>query len=131
MKILVIGTDPPCVRCRRTSELAREVAQQLAPKVEVEHVSLDSEEAGKYGKIGTAHDIADLAKMSFDREKIHELAQVWSKELDSELMPYKDRAEEVGYLMTPVLVINGKVKAMGFVPDKEKIREWIEAELRF
>jgi hypothetical protein len=32
--------------------------------------------------------------------------------------------------MTPILVINGKVKAMGFVPDKEKIREWIEAELR-
>ena len=118
MKILVIGTDPPCVRCRRTSELAREVAQQLAPEVEVEHVSLDSEEARKYGKVGTAHDIA-------------ELAQVWSKELDSELMPYKDKAEEMGYLMTPVLVVNGQVKATGFVPDKEKIREWVETELKF
>ncbi len=131
MEILVIGTEPPCVRCRRTFELAREVAQQLATEVEVRHVSLDSEEAKRYGKIGTAHDIADLAKMSFDREKIKKLAQVWSRELDNELMPYKGKAEEMGYLMTPVLVVNGQVKAMGFVPDKEKIREWIETELRF
>lgn len=46
-------------------------------------------------------------------------------------MPYKDKAEEMGYLMTPVLVVNGQVKAMGFVPDKEKIREWVETELKF
>ena len=130
MEILVIGTEPPCVRCQRTFKLAEEVAQQLAVGIKVRKVSLHSEEAKKYGKVGTAHDIAEVAKMTFDEEKIKRLVQVWSRELDSELMRYKEKAEGMGYLMTPVLLINGQVKAMGFVPDKEKIREWIESELR-
>jgi hypothetical protein len=32
--------------------------------------------------------------------------------------------------MTPVLVINAQVKASGYVPKKEKIREWVKSELK-
>jgi hypothetical protein len=32
--------------------------------------------------------------------------------------------------MTPVLVINGEVKSMDYVPSKEEIRAWIEIELK-
>ena len=44
-------------------------------------------------------------------------------------MPIKERAKEEGYLMTPVLVVGGKIKSMDYVPEKEKIKEWIESEL--
>lgn len=129
MEILVIGAEPPCVRCQRAFQLAEEVAQQLTVDIKVRKVSVNSEEAKKYGKVVTAHDIAVQSKMTMDTEKLRGLIQVWSKELDNELMRYKEKAEEMGYLMTPVLLINGQVKAMGFVPDKEKIREWVESEL--
>jgi len=132
MEILVIGTEPPCVRCQRTFQLAEEVAQQLAADIKVRKVTVNSEEAKKYGKVVTASDIVKLTNMTVntaDREKIQKLIQVWSKELDNELMRFKEKAEEMGYLMTPVLLINGRVRAMGFVPDKEKIREWVESEL--
>jgi thiol-disulfide isomerase/thioredoxin len=133
MEILVIGTEPPCVRCQRAFQLAEEVAQQLAVDIKVRKISFNSEEAKKYGKVVTGHDIAVQAKMTVDtadRGEMQRLVQVWSKELDDKLMPYKEKAEEMGYLMTPVLLMNGKVKAMGFVPDKEQILEWAESELR-
>jgi len=46
------------------------------------------------------------------------------------LTPPVKKAEEKGYLMTPVLIINGQVKATGYVPRKEKIQEWVKSELR-
>ena len=133
MEILVIGTEPPCVRCQRVFQLAEEVAQQLAAEIKVRKIPLSSEEAKKYGKVVTASDIVKQSNITVDtadREKIQKLVQVWSKELDNELMRFKEKAEEMGYLMTPVLLIDGRVKAMGFVPDKEQILEWAESELR-
>ncbi|MBC7324757.1 MAG: TM0996/MTH895 family glutaredoxin-like protein [Moorella sp. (in: Bacteria)] len=35
---------------------------------------------------------------------------------------------DYGVVMTPGLVINGKVKVAGQVPDKEEIKQWIAAE---
>lgn len=35
---------------------------------------------------------------------------------------------DYGVVMTPGLVINGKVKVAGRVPDKEEIKQWIAAE---
>ena len=129
MEILIIGASPPCVRCIRLFQLAKQLAQQIEAGITVRKIPLNSSEAKRYGKIGTAHDIAELAKMAFDMEHIEALARTWSKELDDELMKYKERAEDIGYLMTPVLIINGRVKTMGFVPEAEKIRDWIESEL--
>jgi len=129
MDILIIGVEPPCVRCHRTVQLVTEAAQQFGNKIEIKKISLHSEEAKQYGKIVTPHDIGELTGLTVDENKIRELAKTWSKELDNELMPCKEKAEEIGYLMTPVLIINGQVKSMGFVPDKEKIQEWIKFEL--
>ena len=126
MEILVIGTEPPCVRCQRTFNFAEEVAQQLVDETKVRKISLNSEEAKKYGKVGTAHDIAEVAKMTFDEGKIERLAQVWSRELDDELMPYKEKTEEMGYLMTPVLLINGQVKGMGLFLIKKNLENGLK-----
>ena len=38
------------------------------------------------------------------------------------MMPCARKAEENGWLMTPVLIIDDKVAFMGSVPDKEDIR---------
>ena len=130
MEILVIGVEPPCVRCQRVLQLANDVSQQLAPEINVRKISVNSEEAKKYGKVVTPHDMAELTEIEFDIEKIRKTGQVWSRELDNYFMPHKEKAEEMGYLMTPVLLINGNVKAMGFVPSREEIQEWIESELK-
>jgi hypothetical protein len=31
--------------------------------------------------------------------------------------------------MTPVLIVNGKIRSMDYVPEKEIIKEWVESEL--
>jgi hypothetical protein len=129
MEILIIGASPPCVRCLRLFQLAKKLVQQIEAGITVRKIPLNSSEAKKYGKVGTAHNIAELAKMTFDTEHIDALARTWSKELDDELMKYKEKAEEMDYLMTPVLIINGQVKTMGFVPEEEEIRHWIQNEL--
>lgn len=46
--IIVIGTDPPCARCRATEKLVSEVVKELGLNLEVRHISILSEEASKY-----------------------------------------------------------------------------------
>jgi len=129
MEILIIGTEPPCVRCGRVFELVREVADEMEGEgVMVRKISYESEEAKHYGKVGTAHDIAEWASVPIDIDKLTKMAGVWSEELEKELMPYKDKAEALGYLMTPVLAINGRLKVIGVVPSKNEIRELIRQE---
>jgi hypothetical protein len=40
--------------------------------------------------------------------------------LDELLMPLAKKAGEMGFLITPVVVIDGKVAFMGYVPSREK-----------
>ena len=51
------------------------------------------------------------------------------KELDEVLSPVRLRAEQLGYLMTPVVVVNDRVKSAGYVPSLQEMREWVTAEL--
>jgi len=130
MKITVIGVVPPCPRCKLIYDLAVEVASELGIEVEMKKIAYDSEEAKRYGKVGTAHDIAEWANMEMDWSKIREIvSEGWSKELDDFFMPCAKRAEEEGWLMTPVLLIDGKVAFMGYVPGKEDINVAIQAAL--
>ena len=130
MKITVIGVVPPCPRCKRIYDLAEEVTNELGVEVEMKKIAYDSEEAQRYGKVGTAHDIAEWAKMEIDWSKIREIVtEGWSKELDDFMIPCTRRAEEEGWLMTPVLLIDGKVAFMGYVPRKEDIKVAIQKVL--
>jgi len=128
MKITVIGVVPPCPRCKHIYDLAVEAAEELGVKVEMKKIAYDSEEAKKYGKVGTAHHIAEWAKMEMDWNKIKEIiSESWSKQLDDFLMPCKEKAGEEGWLMTPVLIIDDKVAFSGYVPRKEDIKEAIQS----
>jgi hypothetical protein len=147
MEIVVIGTEPPCVRCQTTYKRAKEVAQQLPGEIEVRKVAIHSAEAEKYGKVESGHGIAEdgniqpdvdsmkklleeLDKLTSNEEENENLIDARLQELEKVLTPIQDKAKELGYLMTPVLVVNGQVKSMNHVPSKEEIQGWIEIELR-
>lgn len=147
MEIVVIGTEPPCIRCHTTFKRAKEVAQQFPQKIEVKKAAIHTKEAEKYGKVEAGHGIEvagnvkpDFEKMikllreldglKADEDKNEDLIDAKLKELEKVLQPVKDKAKELGYLMTPVLVVNGRVKSADYVPSKEEIRAWIEIELK-
>jgi len=147
MEIIVIGTEPPCIRCNTTFRRAEEVARQFPLKIEVKKVAIHTKEAEKYGKVEGGHVIGEVGKVKPDFEKmvklLRELDELKAdetkneilidsklKELEKTLEPVKKKAKELGYLMTPVLVINSEVKSMDYVPSKEEIRAWIEIELK-
>jgi hypothetical protein len=148
IEIVVIGPEPPCVRCLNLHKFAKDAAG-LFPKenVEVRKIFSHSEEAAKYGRVEGGHSIAEREKVHADGSTLHKLmgeiddlertgadvpGMIEGKlgEIDSALMPVRQKAEEIGSLMTPVLVMNGEVKSTGYVPRREQIREWIESELK-
>lgn len=145
MEIVVIGTEPPCIRCHTTFKRAREVAQQFSGDIEVKKAAIHTEEAEKYGKVEAGHGIGEagnikpdvekmgrlmreLEELKTNEEKNESLIDVKLKELDVVLQPVKEKAKALGYLMTPVLIVNGQVKSADYVPSKEEIRAWIEIE---
>ena len=48
MKILIFGTTPPCAKCKRAEEIARQVAERVGG-VEVEKHDALSAEGDRYG----------------------------------------------------------------------------------
>jgi len=147
MEIVIIGTEPPCIRCHTTFKRAKEVAQQFPGKIDVKKVAIHTKEAEKYGKVEAGHGIEvagnvkpdfekmiklmrELDELKADEEKNESLIDARLKELEKVLAPVKEKAKELGFLMTPVLVINGRVKSMDYVPSKEEIKAWIKIESR-
>lgn len=147
VNILVIGPEPPCIRCLNTYRFAKEVSEEFSgTSIEVRRIHSQSEEAQKYGRVEGGHDVAQREKVKVDIKKLVSLvgeAESLEKEegskdeilenklgeIDTVLAPLIQKADEIGSLMTPVLVINGKVKSSGTVPRKEQIRKWILNEL--
>lgn len=147
MEIIVIGTEPPCIRCHTTFKRAREVSERFSQEIAVRKIAIHSAEAEKYGKVEAGHGIQEASNVKPDFEKMVNLLKELDelklnedeneslidgrlKDLETVLAPVKEKAREMGYLMTPVLVIDGQVKSMDYVPSKEEIRAWIELELK-
>jgi hypothetical protein len=146
VEIVVIGPEPPCVRCLNLFKFAKDAAAQFPKEnIEVRKIFSHTEEAARYGRVEGGHAIAGREQVKTDGQRMQQLmgevAELEHKanesaieaklgEIDETLAPVRKKAEEVGSLMTPVLVINGTVKSSGYVPRKEQIREWIEGELR-
>jgi hypothetical protein len=130
MKITIIGVVPPCPRCQRIYDLTVEAFNELGAQAEIKKIAYDSDEAKQFGKVGTAHDIAEWAQMKIEWSKIWDIAaEGWSPELDNLMMPCKEKAELENWLMTPVLLIEDKVAVMGYVPNKEFIKSTIKNNL--
>ena len=52
-------------------------------------------------------------------------AKHWSPEFDEALRPCQEKAEFVGLLMTPIVVVQGEVKHQGSVPSIEQLKLWL------
>ena len=131
MKITVIGVVPTCPRCKHMYDLEVEAAEELGIEISMSKIAYDTDEAQKHGKVGTAHHIAEWAEMEMDWSKVREIiSEEWSQDLDEFLMPCTRKAEERGWLMTSVLLIDGKVAFSGYVPKKEAMKEVLAKEAR-
>ena len=146
MEVIVIGPEPSCIRCQTALKRAKEAAQEFSNEVVVKKIAVDSEEARQYGWTESGHVIAEVEGVKHDHEKIQELrskvegegselkdAQLVNsvmEEIEKEITMIKVTAKKRGYLMTPVVVINGKVKSAGEVPEKEELLKWMEAEFK-
>ena len=73
MEIIVIGTEPPCIRCSTTYKRAKEVARQFSENIEVQKVAIHSEEAARYGKVESGHGIGEAGKVKPDIEGMKRL----------------------------------------------------------
>lgn len=149
--IIVIGTQPPCPRCKLLTEIVKREAKQLKLNADIKHIAYTSDEAANTARDqglipGTAKDVAKILGEEIDFEGMsrmsHKLDPDFLTNLDEHLKPleglfkevsimdewlrsYENRAKGVGILMTPVLIINGEVKHTGSVPKLSKIIEWL------
>lgn len=144
--IVIIGTHPPCPRCRLLTNVVTAKVNAIGLDTEVRHLSYTDEEAREFARAlglepGTAKDVAKRNNVEIDMQKIAKLIQngvpdpdceyrdyndcKWSYALDELLRPFENKAKDVGILMTPVLIINGHVKHNGSVPRLSKIEEWL------
>lgn len=148
--IIVIGTIPPCPRCKLLTKVVSAKVKELGLNAEVRHLSYTDEESKDFAKImgleaGTAKDVAKKLNIEIDVDKITKLINNktlkqnyeykeynncnWSYELDEFLRPYEKRAKEAGILMTPVLIIDGIIKHQGSIPNLSNLEKWL-LELR-
>ncbi len=146
-QVIIIGTRPPCPRCKLLGEAAQALVAELGQEARVEHYSYTDPEAVDIARkeglqAGTAKDVARLLSLSLDiaafsqiignkareenREYLPYNSGSWSKEMDEFLYPYQEKAAQAGILMTPVLVIDGIVRHSGSVPRLAQLKQWIE-----
>jgi hypothetical protein len=129
MEIIIIGTEPPCPRCRETYERVKKAAEGIEPKPGIRKIVYSSDEAQRVGRIGTGHEIAEWAGIEIDWEEVRTLASgEWTQALDDFLRPLADEAKRKGWIMTPVVVIDGIVVHFGYVPEMDKIRSWFSVK---
>jgi len=146
-EVWIIGVDPPCSRCDLARQRVERLAKEAKSPVHVRHLIYTDQEACEFGKsigkeLGTAKDVSQRAGVELDWEHIHTIyenppshpedfdiidgpARLWSPELDKALRPCQEKAESVGLLMTPIVIVDGQVKHHGSVPSIDQLRSWL------
>ncbi len=144
--IVIIGVEPPCPRCKLLGRIIDAKVEELNIVAEVSHLAYTHPEARRiansFGLVsGTAKDVSGKIQIPIDSEKISTAKNSkiihpdydfsvynncnWTFELDEVLRLFENRANEVGIMMTPVLIINGELKHQGSVPSLNEINEWL------
>lgn len=146
-EIWIIGVDPPCPRCDLTKKRAERLANETGRSVNVRNLIYSSLEAREFARsigkeTGTAKDVVRKAGVEIDWDHVSAVyrdpptqpddidlvdgpARHWSPEFDEALRPCQEKAESVGLLMTPIVVVDGEVKHHGSVPSIEALSSWI------
>jgi glutaredoxin len=142
--IIIIGTEPPCPRCKLLTKILTDKVKELEINAIVHHAVYTDPEAGEFaGQLGlvpgTSSSVAKRMNVeidnsrkiipNFDSEFNTEYEDYfftnWSYELDEHLRIYENNAKELGILMTPSLIINGELKHSGSVPRLSQITAWL------
>ena len=150
-EIWIIGTEPPCPRCDYLTRMVKDIVTTAGVPASVRHLSYTCDEARQFAaslglKSGTAKDVARIAAVDVDWNRIHALidgpdeqktadressccptaATKWSPALDEALRPCEQIARKAGILMTPALVLGGRLFHQGSVPDRRRVNAWIQ-----
>jgi hypothetical protein len=147
-EIWIIGTDPPCPRCDTLTRMVTDIVAASERSIPVRHLACTEDAAREFAaslglEPGTAKDVARKAAIAMDWDGVYRLidapgketprdnccptaATRWSPALDEALRPCQDAAEKAGVLMTPVLVLAGRVYHQGSVPDRDRVAGWIQ-----
>ncbi|MCB2184778.1 MAG: thioredoxin family protein [Deltaproteobacteria bacterium] len=148
-EIWVIGTEPPCPRCHHLGQMVEEELARRQRTNRVRHLAYQDQEARDFAaglglEPATAKVVAQRAGLELDWGRVARLAPApsalpagegaccppvaapWTPELDEILRPCQERAREVGVLMTPVLVVGGRVCHEGSVPTAAQVAAWLD-----
>ena len=149
-KIIIIGTQPPCPRCKLLTEIVTEEVKMIGLNAEIRHISYASDEAAAYAganglQPGTAKDVSRkvAVEISCDHDSpVSQEAEAQIRDLnpnlkrfeqlfrevailDQRLRYFEDISVDAGILMTPVLLINGKIMHQGSLPRVSEIEKWL------
>lgn len=146
-EVWIIGVDPPCPRCDLTRQRVERISNELGVPLDIIHMIYNDFRAQAFAKsvgkeTGTAKHVAEKAGINVDWEYVHAvvanppsqpedfntivgIARQWSPEMDEAIRPCQQKADSVGILMTPILVVDGQVKHHGSVPSLEQLRLWL------
>ena len=142
--IIIIGTEPPCPRCKLLAKVVTDKVQELGIDAVVKHLVYTDAESKEFAEglgleTGTASSVAKRMNVEinnsrklvpdFDSEYNTEYEDYfftnWSYELDEHLRLFENKAKEEGILMTPSLIINGELKHSGSVPRLSQLEGWL------
>jgi hypothetical protein len=146
-EIWIIGVYPPCPRCDLTRQRIKRLIKETKRSITLKELAYNDSEAIEFAasigkETGTARDVIQRTGIVIDRSRLATVrenpptppedidlvdgqARSWSPEFDEVLRPCQEKAESMGLLMTPIVVVDGIVKYHGGVPSIEQIRSWI------
>ena len=126
--IKIIGPYPPCIRCHRILRNLKALKAKMEIPFEIKHLYAGDVEAEKYGKIVEAEIFAEKMGIDLDYRELFKKRDL--KAIDEALAPYVEMAKKKGILLTPVVIINDKIKTMGRVVSKNELEELIREEVK-
>ena len=146
-EVWIIGVDPPCPRCALAKQRVERLAGEMDVAIHLRNLVYSEPEAQEFAaaigkELGTAKHVAQKAGIDVDWDRVSSVvknppsrppdweetdgpARRWSPEMDEALRPCQEKAESVGMLMTPIVVVQGEVKHQGSVPSLEQLRSWL------
>lgn len=146
-EVWIIGVEPPCPRCDLTRQRVERISRDLGIPLNIKHLVYSDLKAKAFAmsigkETGTAKHVADKAGINMDWDYVHAvvknppskpedfdeidgIARQWSPEMDEAIRPCQEKADFVGILMTPILVVDRQVKHHGSVPSVEQLRFWL------